>query len=114
MLSCTAGADMLRIRGGASHGPVSVLMSCRLLLRHCHCPVQGVCSRVCAISDGEAPLCDRKLLSLVAEILFMENSRPVHRQLLSGLHRMPPGRFEVLKECIKLKVSYVRACILTL
>lgn len=67
-------------------------------------PLQGVCSRVCAIPNGEAPAADRKLLALIADILFMENSRPVHRQLLSGLHRMPPGRFELFKDCINSKV----------
>ncbi len=72
--------------------------------------MQGTCSKVCAISDGEAPQCDRKLLSLMAEILFMENSRPMHRQLLSGLHRMPARRFEVFKECVKLKVCLCMCC----
>lgn len=71
--------------------------------------MQGVCSKVCAISDGEAPACDRRLLLLMAEILFMENSRPMQRQLLSGLHRMPPRRFQVFMDCISLQV-----CLLTL
>lgn len=58
---------------------------------------------VCAIADGQAPAADARLLTLIADILFMENSRPVHRQLLSGLHRMPPRRFEAFKECINTK-----------
>ena len=52
---------------------------------------------------------------LIADILFMENSRPVHRQLLSGLHRMPPRRFEAFKECIITKAcqrcrTYLVSC----
>ena len=65
---------------------------------------------MCAISDGEAPECDRGLLRLMAELLFMENSRPVQRQLLSGLHRMPPGRFRAFMGCISLQVCPVHAC----
>ena len=45
----------------------------------------------------------------MAQILFMENSRPLQRQLLSGLHRMPPGRFRVFTDCISLQVCPVHA-----
>lgn len=59
-----------------------------------------------AIPDSEAGPCeaDRRLLSLLAELLFLENSRPVHRQLLSGLQRLPSNRFAAIQDAILDKV----------
>ena len=67
---------------------------------------QGICSKTVVIPDSETGPCeaDRRLLTLLAEVLFLENSRPVHRQLLSGLQRLPAKRFAVFQDAILEKV----------
>ncbi len=59
-----------------------------------------------AIPDSGTRPCkaDRRLLALLAELLFLENSRPVHRQLLSGLQRLPAKRFAAFRDIILEKV----------
>jgi hypothetical protein len=67
---------------------------------------QAICSKAAAIPDkeeGPSPA-DKQLLSLLAELLFLENSRPVHRQLLSSLQRLPPHRFGTFQDLVLDKV----------
>ena len=65
-----------------------------------------ICSKTVAIPDNETGPCeaDRRLLALLGELLFLENSRPVHRQLLSGLQRLPAKRFAAFRDIILEKV----------
>lgn len=71
--------------------------------------VQGICSKTVAIPDSNAGPCeaDRRMLALLAELLFLENSRPVHRQLLSGLQRLPAKRCAAFHDLILEKVSAI-------
>ncbi|BDA45482.1 probable thyroid adenoma-associated protein homolog [Coccomyxa sp. Obi] len=68
-----------------------------------------ICSKTVAIPDSETGPCkaDRRLLALLGELLFLENSRPVHRQLLSGLQRLPAKRFAAFRNIILEKVLII-------
>ncbi len=68
---------------------------------------QVICSKAAAIPDEErGPLrADERLLALLAQLPFLENSRPVHRQLLSSLQHLPPRRFSLFQDLVLDKVS---------
>ena len=70
--------------------------------------MQDICSRMVAAAtkeDSRAPDgAVGKALSLLARILFLENSRPIHRQLLSGLQRLPPAHFALFQDAVLSQV----------
>ncbi len=70
--------------------------------------MQDICSRLVAIAakgDSRAPDgAVGRALALLARMLFLENSRPIHRQLLSGLQRLPPVYFGLFQDAVLRQV----------
>lgn len=75
-----------------------------------HLCLQAICSKAAVIPDAEGGPsdADKELLGLLAGLPFLENSRPVHRQLLSSLQRLPPGRFSLFQDLVLNKVTFHR------
>ena len=66
--------------------------------------MQDICSRLVALAakdDSRVPGGPvGTALALLARMLFLENSRPIHRQLLSGLQRLPPAHFALFQDAV--------------
>lgn len=65
----------------------------------------GLDSRQAPTLDGEA--CQRlglQAVDLASGLFFQQNSHPVHRQLLSGLRKLPPPSWEAVIESLVRQV----------
>ena len=66
---------------------------------------QAICSPIVAQGSQEE---DSRVFDLLADLLFLKNSSPVHKQLLSCLQRLQPERSSVWADAVAEKVTTMR------